>query len=48
MVTILNEKIDLKEIEQKAYHEFMIDGITEILAGLFLIFTPLLSATSAR
>ncbi len=37
----MNEEIDLKEIEQKTYHEFMIDGITETLAGIILIFTPL-------
>ncbi|MFX0124779.1 MAG: hypothetical protein ACFFAE_14205 [Candidatus Hodarchaeota archaeon] len=38
----MNEKIDLKEIEQQTYHEFMIDGITEILLGIILIFMPVL------
>jgi hypothetical protein len=38
----VNEKIDLKKIEQHTFHEFMIDGITEILLGLVLIFMPLL------
>ncbi|MFX0181998.1 MAG: hypothetical protein ACFE95_02855 [Candidatus Hodarchaeota archaeon] len=38
----MNEKIDLKEIEQKTFAEFMIDGITEILAGILLIFSPIL------
>ncbi len=38
----LNEKIDLKEIEQQTFHEFMIDGITEILSGLVLIYMPIL------
>jgi hypothetical protein len=41
-VKTLNEKIDLKKIEQKIYSEFMIDGITEILAGLVLIFVPVI------
>lgn len=42
MVKNVNEKIDLKRIEQKIFAEFMIDGITEILAGIFLIFSPLI------
>lgn len=41
MVEKLNETIDLEKIEQKTYGEFMIDGITEILAGLVLILMPL-------
>lgn len=41
-MNILNEKIDLKKIEQQTYHEFMIDGITEILLGIVLIFMPIL------
>ncbi|MFX0208938.1 MAG: hypothetical protein ACFFDT_23340 [Candidatus Hodarchaeota archaeon] len=36
----MNEKIDLKKIEQHTFHEYMIDGITEILLGLLLIFLP--------
>lgn len=38
----MNEKIDLKKIEQHTFHEFMIDGITEILVGILLIFMPVL------
>lgn len=38
----MNEKIDLIEIEQKTYLEHeMIDGISEILVGFLLIFSPL-------
>lgn len=40
MVVIMNEKIDLKQIEKQTYQEFMIDGITEILSGIVLIFLP--------
>ncbi|MFW9904959.1 MAG: hypothetical protein ACFFFH_11545 [Candidatus Thorarchaeota archaeon] len=36
----MNEKIDLKQIEKQTYQEFMIDGITEILSGIVLIFLP--------
>ena len=36
------EKINLKELEQKTFREFMIDGITEILAGLIFLFIPVL------
>ncbi|UCG02842.1 MAG: hypothetical protein JSW11_02405 [Candidatus Heimdallarchaeota archaeon] len=38
----MNEKIDIKKIEQQTFHEFMTDGITEILLGIVLIFMPLL------
>lgn len=41
MVEKLNETLDLEKIEQKTFGEFMIDGITEILAGLLLILMPL-------
>ena len=40
-VNYLNNKVDLKELEQKTYNEFLIDGITEFLAGLLLLFSPL-------
>ncbi|MFX1283140.1 MAG: hypothetical protein ACFFB5_05770 [Promethearchaeota archaeon] len=42
MVERQNDKIDLKKIEQQTFHEFMIDGITEILLGIVLIFLPIL------
>jgi hypothetical protein len=42
MVETKNDKIDLKRIEQHTFHEFMIDGIVEILLGLVLIFMPIL------
>lgn len=42
MVLNLNEKIDLKEIERQTFYELMIDGITELLAGLVFIFVPIL------
>jgi hypothetical protein len=42
MVIRVNEKIDLKELEQKTYNEFLIDGITEILLGLMLLFFPVM------
>ncbi len=42
MVETKNDKIDLKKIEQQTFHEFMIDGITEILLGILLIFLPVL------
>lgn len=38
----MNEKLDLRKIEQQTFHEFMIDGITEILVGLVLLFVPVL------
>ena len=38
----LSKKIDLKELEQKTYNEFLVDGITEFLTGLILLFSPLL------
>ncbi|MFX0173538.1 MAG: hypothetical protein ACFE9L_16730 [Candidatus Hodarchaeota archaeon] len=38
----MNTKIDLKELEQKTFNEFMIDGTTEILVGLVLFFIPIL------
>ena len=41
-VNVLNEKINLEKLEQKTINEFLIDGITEILAGLVLLFSPLL------
>lgn len=37
----MNKKINLKDLEQKTYNEFLIDGITEILAGFLLLFSPL-------
>ncbi|MFW9778437.1 MAG: hypothetical protein ACFFE8_06235 [Candidatus Heimdallarchaeota archaeon] len=37
----MNNQIDLKKIEQSTYNELMIDGITEILAGILLLATPL-------
>ena len=37
----LNDKINLKELEQKTFDEFMIDGITELLAGFVLLFSPI-------
>ncbi len=37
----MSNKIDLKEIEQKAFTELMIDGVNEIFVGLLLIFCPL-------
>lgn len=38
---MVNEKINLKQIEQTQYAESMIDGIIEILMGLLLLFCPL-------
>ncbi|PWI47218.1 hypothetical protein CEE45_13030 [Candidatus Heimdallarchaeota archaeon B3_Heim] len=38
----MNDEINLKELEQKTFNEFMIDGITEFFAGLILLFSPLL------
>ncbi len=38
----LNDEINLKELEQKTFNEFMIDGITELLAGFVLLFSPIL------
>jgi hypothetical protein len=40
-VKLLNDKINLKELEQKTYNEFLIDGIPEIFTGLILVFMPL-------
>jgi hypothetical protein len=42
MVKNVNETIDLKRIEQRTFAEFMIDGITEILVGILLIFIPII------
>ncbi|MFX0202538.1 MAG: hypothetical protein ACFFCW_41050 [Candidatus Hodarchaeota archaeon] len=42
----MNETIDLEKIEQKTFGEFMIDGFTEILAGLLLILMPLFYSKS--
>jgi len=38
----MNEKINLKELEQKTYKEFLIDGITELFLGGILLFMPTL------
>ena len=37
----MSEKIDLKELEQRTYNEFLIDGITEILLGLLILLFPI-------
>ncbi|MHA1977008.1 MAG: hypothetical protein ACW98F_12205 [Candidatus Hodarchaeales archaeon] len=42
----MNDKINLKTLEQKTYNEFLIDGITELGVGLVLLFTPFLFLNS--
>ena len=37
----MNDKINLKDLEQKTHREFLIDGVTEILLGLILLFIPI-------
>ncbi len=44
-VNDLNKKLNLQELEQRTVNEFLIDGITEILVGLILLFTPLFFLT---
>ncbi|MFW9996056.1 MAG: hypothetical protein ACFFD4_28710 [Candidatus Odinarchaeota archaeon] len=41
---MMNEKGNLEEYEQKAFGETMIDGITEILAGILLLSLPVIFA----
>ncbi len=38
----MNEKPDLKQLEQKTYNEFLIDGLTELFVGVVLLSTPLM------
>jgi hypothetical protein len=38
----LNNELSLKELERKTYNEFLIDGLTEILVGIVLLFLPAL------
>jgi hypothetical protein len=37
----MKDQLNLKEIEQSTFNELMIDGITEILAGILLLSMPL-------
>ncbi|MHA1945002.1 MAG: hypothetical protein ACXAC6_14970 [Candidatus Hodarchaeales archaeon] len=38
----MNDELSLKELERKTYNEFLIDGLTEILTGIVLLFLPVL------
>ena len=38
----MSKKNHLKTLEQKTYNEFLIDGVTELLAGVVLLFLPVL------